>query len=90
MYTNVDNLIYKRSKLLTIISADNPDIIWITETLLKHTHLFVNKCELQVHHYDCFSNATESKCHRGVVICMKKCLNVISFCIKQNILTEYS
>ena len=28
MYTNVDNFINKRSELLTIISADNPDINW--------------------------------------------------------------
>ena len=32
MYTNADNLVNKRSELLTIISADNPDIICITET----------------------------------------------------------
>ena len=31
MYANADNLIKKRSELLIIISADNPDIICITE-----------------------------------------------------------
>ena len=41
MYTNADNLINKRSKLLTIISTDNPGIICITETLLRHTQLIV-------------------------------------------------
>ena len=48
MYTNADNLINKSSELLTIISADNPDIICITETLPKHTHLSINECELQL------------------------------------------
>ena len=47
--------------------AHNPDIICITETLPKHTHLPINECKLQVHDYDCFSNTTESNCHRGVV-----------------------
>ena len=33
MYTNPDNLINTRSELLTIILANNPDIISIIETL---------------------------------------------------------
>ena len=33
MYTNADNLINTRSELLTIIRANNPDIISIIETL---------------------------------------------------------
>ena len=90
MYTNADNLINKSNELLTIISVDNPDIICITETLSKHTYLPINECELQVRDYDCFSNTTESNCHRGVVIYMKKYLNATSFCINQNRLKEYS
>ena len=35
IYTNADNLINKRSELLTIASSDNPDIICINETLSK-------------------------------------------------------
>ena len=49
IYTNADNLINKRSELLTIISADNPDIICITKTLPKHGQLSINECELQIH-----------------------------------------
>ena len=71
MYTNAENLINKRSELLTIISTDNPDIICITETLPKYTHLPINECKLQVHDYGCFSNTTESSCNRGVVIYVK-------------------
>ena len=48
MCTNADNLINKRSELLTTISADNPDIICVTETLLKHTHRPLDGCKLQV------------------------------------------
>ena len=51
MYTNTDNVINTKSELLTIISADNPNIICITKTLPKHTHLPINECELQVHDY---------------------------------------
>ena len=68
----------------------NPDIIFITETLPKHIHLPVNDCKLQVHHYDCFSNTTDSNCHRGVVIYVKKYLNATCFCINQSRLKEYS
>ena len=35
IYTNAGNLINKRSELITIISADNPDVICTNETLLK-------------------------------------------------------
>ena len=45
MYANYDNLINKSSELLTLMSADNPDIICITESLPKHTHLSINECE---------------------------------------------
>ena len=76
MCTNADNLINKRSELLTIISADKPDIICRTETPPKHTHLPISKRELQVHDYECFSNTNESKCHRGFVIYVKKYLNI--------------
>ena len=65
MYRNADNLINKRNELLTILSADSPDIICITKTLPKHTHQPINECELQVHDYNCFSNTTDSNCHRG-------------------------
>ena len=82
MYTNADNLINKRSELLTMISE--------TKTLSKHTYLPINECELQVHDYDSFSNTTDSNCHRGIVIYMKKYLNATSFCINQNRLKEYS
>ena len=44
----------------------------------------------QVHDYDCFSNATDSSCHRGVVIYVKKYLNATSFYISQKRLKEYS
>ena len=37
----------------------------------------------QVHDYDCFSNRTDSNCHRGVVIYVKKYLNVTSFYTNQ-------
>ena len=37
----------------------------------------------QVHDYDCFSNRTDSNCHRGVVIYAKKYLNVTSFYTNQ-------
>ena len=87
MYTSVVNLINKRSELLTIISADNPDVIYITDTFPKHTHLPMKEYE-QVFDYDCFSNTTDSNCHRGVVIYVKKYLN--SFCINQTRLKEYS
>ena len=86
MYINAE----KMSELLTIRSSDNPDIIRITETLTKHTHLSINECELQVHDYYCFSNTTDSNCHRGVVIYVKKYLNATNFCINQNRLKEYS
>ena len=88
MHTNADNLINKRSELLTIIAVDNPDITCITKTLLKHTHLPINECKLQVHDYNCFSNTTEPNCHRGVVIYVKKYLTATSFCINQNRLKE--
>ena len=51
MYTNTDNVINTKSELLTIISAGNPNIICITKTFPKHTHLPINECELQVHDY---------------------------------------
>ena len=72
MHTGDDNLIDKRSKLLTIISADNPDIICITKNIPKHTHLPLNQCELHVHDNDCFANITDSNCHRSVIIYVKK------------------
>ena len=81
-YTNADNLINKRSELLTVISADNPVIICITEMLPKHTHLPINECELQVHDYNCFSNTTESNCHGGVVIHVKKIFECEKFLYK--------
>ena len=87
MFTNADNLINKRSELLTIISADNPDIICITETLPKHTQLPINECERSC--YGCFLNTDDSDCHRVVVIYVKKYLNAKSFCINQNKLKEY-
>ena len=37
----------------------------------------------QVHDYDCFSNRTDSNCHRGVVIYVKNYLNVTSFYTNQ-------
>ena len=37
----------------------------------------------QVHDYDCFSNRTDSNCHRDVVIYVKKYLNVTSFYTNQ-------
>ena len=37
----------------------------------------------QVHDYDCFSNRTDSNYHRGVVIYVKKYLNVTSFYTNQ-------
>ena len=37
----------------------------------------------QVHDYDYFSNRTDSNCHRGVVIYVKKYLNVTSFYTNQ-------
>ena len=75
MHTGGDSLINKRSELLTIISADNPDIICIPKTIPKHTHLPLNECELQANDYcffDCFSNITNLNCHRSVVIYVKK------------------
>ena len=72
VYTKTNNLINKGSELLTIISADNPDIICIAETLPKHTHLPINDRKLQVHDYYCFSNITESNCHGGVIFYVKK------------------
>ena len=88
MYTNADNLINKRSELLTVISADNPDIICITKTPPKHTYLPINKCKLLVYDYECFWNTNESNYHRGVVIYVKKYLNATSFRINQNRLNE--
>ena len=44
----------------------------------------------QVHEYDCFSNRTDSNCHRGVVIYAKKYLNVTSFYTNQKRLKKYS
>ena len=90
VYTKTNNLINKGSELLTIISADNPDIICIAETLPKHTHLPINDRKLQVHDYYCFSNITESNCHGGVIFYVKKCLNATSFRINQNRLKECS
>ena len=90
MCTNANNLITKRSELLTTISADNPDIICVTETLLKHAHCPIDECELQVHDYNCFFITTESNCHGSVAIYVKKYLNVTSFCIIQNRLKEFS
>ena len=52
--------------------------------------LTIISTELQTHDCNCFSNTTESKCHRGVVIYVKKYLNVTSFCINQNRLKAYS
>ena len=75
MYTNTDNLTNKRNELLTIISAANLDLISITETFLKHTHLPINKCEVQVHDYVCFSNKIDSNCYGGIVIYVKCFLN---------------
>ena len=89
MYTNADNLINKRSELPAIISADNSDIICITETLLKHTHLSINECKLQVHDYNWFSNTADSNHHRGVVIYVKK-FECDKFLYKPNRLKEYS
>ena len=37
LHTNADNLIKKRNELLTVLSSDYPDIVCLTETLLKHT-----------------------------------------------------
>ena len=34
---NVDNFIKKANELLTVLSSDYPDIVCLTETLLKHT-----------------------------------------------------
>ena len=70
------NFINKKIELLTNISTGNPDIICVTETLPRYTHLPINECELQVHDYDCFSNS-----HSGVVISVEKYLNATSFCI---------
>ena len=79
MYTNADNLINKTSELLTIKSPDNPDIVCITKTLPKHTHLPINECELQVHDYDCLSNITDSNC---VVIYVKNFFECDKFLYK--------
>ena len=57
---------------------------------MKHTHLPIDDCEVQVHEYYCFLNLTESNCGRGVVTYVKNYLNATSFCINQEVLKEYS
>ena len=58
-----------RTQALTITSADNSDIICITKTknILICLHANANKFMT-----DCFSNRTDSNCHRGVNIYVKK------------------
>lgn len=78
-YTNRDNPINKRSKLYHSITSVKPEIICPAEVLPKNASLVTfHDCELQIQGFDCFMNINKSKCHRGVLIYIKKCLKAVA------------
>ena len=74
-YTNADNMINKRNEIQSLVSTNNPDVFCITKTLPKNVFLKTEECKIQIDGYYCFSNISNSNCHRGVAIYTKRYLN---------------
>ena len=71
--TNADSLTNKRNELEVAVASDQPDIIAVTEVLLKCKERDIQKSELLMEGYDCYFSGEG----RGVCIYTKKWLNAI-------------
>ena len=83
VYTNADSTINKRRELEARIEESQPDIIAITEVLPKIHGDQIQKAELELDGYDCFTNTNPS---RGVCLYTKKWLKAT----KNDDLTEHN
>ena len=66
LYTNADQLTNKRDDLLMTIAHDNPDIIFVTESLPKIQVVPVNIALLALPGYTLFTNFDGSLHHQGI------------------------
>ena len=68
-------LLNKRAELAYLVQIDAPDVICLTEILLKNSKLPVNIAEIQIKGYDCFTNINSSQVHRGITLYTKQGLS---------------